>query len=67
MNRFFSEIGSVLIGTPGILMLAVWLIEAGDIPFDTSGNRTRALLQILGLLCSSLYIHLRMCVLHAFM
>ena len=53
MNRLFLEIGSVLIGTPGIFMLVVWLIEARDIPFDTSGNRTRALLQILGLLCSS--------------
>ena len=45
------EINSVLIGTP--FMLVDRLIEARDIPLDTNGNRTWALLQILGLLCNS--------------
>ena len=35
---YIVEIGSVLIGTPGIFMLVVRLIKARDIPLDKSWN-----------------------------
>ena len=42
---YMVEIGSGLIGTPGIFMLVVELIKARDIPLDKSGNQTWALSQ----------------------